>query len=147
MTPEPRNLARRPSSRPPGPSEVAPGLFVGDWKDARAFGGTRFCVLDEAPTHLPAGTHIPIIRKDTGRPDRRNLDHLASEILRARRRGEDVLVYCGHGVRRSPLAIAWFLHVDQGVSLEAAYDRIQAVRPQVERPQDWLAGVDELDTS
>ncbi len=126
---------------------MAPGLFVGDWNDAREFEGRRFCVLDEAPTGLPPGTHIPILRRDTGRADRRNLDHLATEIRTARRRGEAVLVYCGHGVRRSPLAAAWFLRTDQGIPLQTAYDRIQAVRPQVERPREWLAGADELDTS
>ncbi|MCI4336959.1 MAG: hypothetical protein L3K18_03005 [Thermoplasmata archaeon] len=137
----------RSRSRPPKKtaSEVAPGVFVGGWKDATDFPGTRFCVLDEAPDEpIPAETHLPIYDPVADRPIRANLDRLATLAETARGREEAVLFFCGHGVRRGPLAAAWFLHRHEGVSLEVAYDRIRAVRPQVETAKEWAGDVSGL---
>lgn len=136
-----------PRPEAPGPSEIAPGVFIGGWNDALAFDGARFCVLDEAPDDLPAATHVPIYDERTGRANRRNLDRLATEIARARARGASVLVFCGHGVRRSPLAGAWYLHRAEKISLDAAYDRIRAVRPKVEVARAWLGEPSSLDAT
>jgi protein-tyrosine phosphatase len=138
---------KSPSPKARGPSEIAPGVFVGGWNDALAFDGDRFCVLDEAPDDLPAATHVPIYDEATGRANRRNLDRLASEIAQARARGSPVLVFCGHGVRRSPLAGAWYLHRAEKISLDAAYDRIRAVRPKVEVARSWLGEPSSLDAA
>jgi hypothetical protein len=129
----------------PTASEVAPGVFVGGWKDANAFHGTRFCVLDDAPDEaIPAETHLPIYDPGTDRPIRANLDRIAALAEAARGRQEPVLFFCGHGVRRGPLAAAWFLHRHENVSLEVAYDRIRAVRPQIETAKDWAGDVSVL---
>jgi hypothetical protein len=133
----------KPSRKPPaprarGPSEVAPGLFVGGWKDALGFVGTRFCVLDEAPADMPAGKHIPIYDEATGGVRAPNLDRLAREIAAARTKGEPVLVFCGHGIRRSPLAMAWYLHRAENVPLDRAFDRVRAVRPRAEPARAWI---------
>jgi hypothetical protein len=128
----------RPAARKKGPSEIAPHVFVGGWKDAVAFEGARFCVLDEAPPDMPPATHVPIFDDSTGRAIVTNLDRLANAVGAARGRGEPVLMFCGHGVRRSPLAGAWYLHRAEKLSLDAAYDRIQTVRPKIERAQEWV---------
>jgi hypothetical protein len=120
------------------PSEIAPGVFVGGWNDALRFEGAKFCVLDEAPDDMPAATHVPIYNETTDRADTANLNRLAGSIREARSKGEPVLVFCGHGVRRSPLGGAWYLHVSEGISLDAAYDRIRAVRPKVEHAHSWI---------
>ncbi len=125
-------------SRPPSPAEVAPGLFVGGWDDAVAFDGARFCVRDEASEEMPATTHIPIYDEGTGAALRPNLDRLAREIGAARATGRPVLVFCGHGIRRSPLAAAWYLHRTEGVSLAEAFERVRAVRPRAEPPSSWM---------
>jgi protein-tyrosine phosphatase len=130
--------AKKRTPRPTGPSEVALGLFVGGWKDALAFDGERFCVLDEAPPDMPPATHIPIYDEATGSALRANLDRLSGAIGSARRRGRAVLVFCGHGVRRSPLGAAWYLHRSENVPLSAAFEQIEAVRPKVERPEAWV---------
>ncbi|HTT73157.1 MAG TPA: dual specificity protein phosphatase family protein [Thermoplasmata archaeon] len=126
-------------------SEVEPGLFVGGWKDAVEFEGARFCVLDEAPDGVPGATHIPVYDGATDGANRSNLDRLAKEIERARKDGRPVIVFCGHGVRRSPLGAAWYLHRARSIPLDAAFDRIAAVRPQVERPQEWLGSTESLE--
>ena len=128
-----------------GPSEIAPGVFVGSWRDAVEFEGTRFCVREEAPDDRFPATHIPIYDGSHDRAIVDQLDRLAESVSRARARGERVLVYCGHGVRRSPLAAAWYLHRAEQLSLAEAYARIEAVRPEVERARDWVGNPENLE--
>jgi protein-tyrosine phosphatase len=140
--------ARRAPSAPKaasGAQEVAPGIFLGGSKDAAAFDGRRFCVLDEAPDGLPESTHIPIYDETRDAPIVPNLDRLADDVHRARGAGEPVLIFCGHGVRRSPLATAWYLHRYEQLSLAAAYDRIRAVRPKIETADEWIGHAELLD--
>ena len=124
--------------RPNSPAEVAPGVFVGGWKDAVAFEGTRFCVLDEKPEDMPPATHIPIYDDRSGSGIRPNLDRLAREIAAARTQGRPVLVFCGHGIRRSPLGVAWYLHRSEKLPITEAFERVRAVRPKAEPPGAWM---------
>jgi protein-tyrosine phosphatase len=135
-----RTTQRSPKRSSPrsGPSEIAPGVFVGGWDDAVRFEGTRFCVLDEKPEGMPKATHIPVYDEPSGSARRENLDRLAREVTSARGRGEPVLIFCGHGVRRSPLGGAWYLHRSEGLTLEQAYARIRAARPKVEPASAWV---------
>lgn len=141
-----RALKRVTSTRPraPSPSEIAPGVYVGGWKDARTFSGTRFCVLDEAPPDMPDATHVTIFDASADRPIVANLDRLAKAMKAAREKDRPVLVFCGHGVRRSPLAAAWYLHRVEGLSLDAAYDRVRAARPKIEHVREWVGNVGNL---
>jgi protein-tyrosine phosphatase len=142
--------AKRTTSRtaaqkaPPSPQEISPGIFLGGWKDAVRFEGARFCVLDEAPEDMPPGTHIPVYDETRDRPKLENLERLAREVHSVHASGKPVLIFCGHGVRRSPLGAAWYLHRYEHLSLDEAYDRIRSVRPQVERPREWIGHPDPL---
>jgi Dual specificity phosphatase, catalytic domain len=135
----------KPNTTRKSPSEIAPGVFVGGWNDALRFAGAKFCVLDEAPDDMPAATHVPIYHEATDKADITNLNRLARSIREARSKGEPVLVFCGHGVRRSPLGGAWYLHTSEGISLDAAYDRVRAVRPKVEHARSWIGNHGNLD--
>lgn len=120
-------------------SEIAPGVFVGGWKDAEAFSGTRICVLDEAPDELmPGAVHVAIYDPATDRPIVPNLDRAVQIAESARRNDGPVLFFCGHGVRRGSLAGAWYLHRHDGISLDAAYERVRAKRPQIETASEWM---------
>ncbi len=130
-----------PPDRAPskGASPIAPGLYVGGWADAAEFTGTRFCVLDDLPEGLPpAEVHVPIYDPARDRPIVENLDRLARLVADARERGEPVLIFCGHGIRRGPLAGAWVLHRLEHLSLNDAYRRVEAARPQAERVERWI---------
>ena len=131
--------------RPKSPAEVAPGVFVGGWKDAAAFKGTRFCVLDERPEDMPPATHIPIYNDRSGSAIRANLDRLAREIAASRAQGNPVLVFCGHGIRRSPLGAAWYLHRSEKLPLTEAFQRVHAVRPGAEPPEEWMGNAASLE--
>jgi hypothetical protein len=136
----------KPSSRSgsPAPSEFSPGLFVGGQREAVGFEGARFCVLDEALDGGPSAKHVPVYDEAGDRPLVKNLERVVQGMRAAHERGEPVLVFCGHGVRRSPLAAAWYLHRVEGLPLDAAYARIRAVRPQVEEARDWIANTNDL---
>ncbi|MCI4367214.1 MAG: dual specificity protein phosphatase family protein [Thermoplasmata archaeon] len=126
-------------------SEISPGVFVGGWNDALGFEGRLFCVLDEPPEGIPNATHIPIYDERNDRADTKQLDRLAAAVSTAHADGLPVLIFCGHGVRRSPLAAAWYLRRAEGLPLSAAYERIRAVRPKVEPARAWLGNADELE--
>lgn len=144
MKPSTKRNALPARLRRNGPSEFSPGVFVGGWKDALRFDGSRFCVLDSAPDDMPAATHVRIYDGQADRAIVPNLDALVRAMRRQRAGGRPVLVFCGHGIRRSPLAAAWFLHRTEGLPLDEAYDRVAAVRPRVERAVEWMAHVDDL---
>lgn len=129
----------------PSPQEISPGVFLGGWNDALKFTGKKFCVLDEAPEDMPPATHVPIYDEARDAPILPNLDRVASEMDAAHRNREPVLVFCGHGVRRSPLAAAWYLHRYEKLSLEEAYERIRAVRPKVETAREWIGNWKKLE--
>jgi hypothetical protein len=145
MTPVKRTKRTTPKATTHGPSEIAPGVFVGGWNDALKFEGVRFCVLDDAPDDRPTSTHVRIYEESTDRANTADLDRLAAGVGAARKTGSPVLVFCGHGVRRSPLGGAWYLHKSEGISLDAAYDRIRAVRPKIEHARDWIGHPDNLE--
>ncbi len=145
MPDQDRSKGSATGPRGPGLSEVAEGVFIGGLPDAPAFEGDRICVLDERPERGPVATFLPIYDPAQGRADRRNLDRVIEAVERSRARGRPVLIFCGHGVRRSPLAAAWLLHETEHISLEAAYERIRAVRPQVEDAREWVDDLSDLD--
>jgi hypothetical protein len=145
MTPTARKSRPRAAPKKPSASEIAPGVFVGGWGDAEGFQGTRFCVLDEAPdAPVPAEVHLPIYEEGKDQPIRANLDRLVELAAAARAKKEPVLMFCGHGIRRGPLAGAWYLHRTEHIPLEAAYRRIRAVRPGVESVEEWVGNCENL---
>jgi hypothetical protein len=145
MPPSRKRAAKKGKSIPKGPSEIAAGVFVGGWNDAVGFEGTRFCVLDEAPKDMPPAVHVQIYEETGDRAKVQSLDRLAAAVGAAREKGDRVLVFCGHGVRRSPLAGAWFLRRTEGLTLDQAYERIRAVRPKVEHAREWVGNASELE--
>jgi hypothetical protein len=132
--------AKRTHPRPSSSvSEIAPGIFVGGWNDAVAFRGVRICVLDELPAEpIPESIHVPIYDESKDQAIRANLDRVAELASVAHARKEPVLLFCGQGVRRGSLAGAWYLHRSEGVPLDAAYERIRAVRPQIQHIREWV---------
>ncbi len=135
-----RNAAKkkRASPRRNHASEIAPGVFVGGWSDAEQFTGKRYCVLDETPSDAPADQGLPIYDDALEEPIVANLDRIVELMKSARAHEEPVLVFCGHGIRRSPLAGAWYLHRTEGLPLDEAYSRLQSVRPKVEHAREWI---------
>ena len=136
--------ARRP--RRPTASEVVGGLFVGGEPDSLRFEGARICVRDQdAPPTRSSDVHLPVYDPVLRQPIRENLDRVADRIEQSRAEGRPVLVYCGFGHRRAPLAAVWYLHRVLGIGLDEAYDRVRVVRPGVEHVRRWIGEVSALE--
>jgi hypothetical protein len=144
MTSTRSKSARRARPANKTPSEIAPGVYVGNWEDALKFEGARFCVLDEAPADMPPAAHVPIYNEAADKADRKKLDSLAEAMKAAGAKGTPVLVFCGHGKYRSPLGGAWYLHRAEGIPLDEAYLRVRAARPVAHRSLDWIGNLEEL---
>lgn len=121
---------------------------MGGWSDAVKFEGRRYCVLDERPEgELPADEQLAIYDEGADAPILANLDRVNGLVEAARKAGEPVLLFCGHGVRRSPLAAAWYLHRHDGIPLSEAYARIREVRPGVEEAREWIGHWESLESA
>lgn len=141
---KPEGKSRPTKKTASGPAEIAPGVFVGGWKDAGSFEGERFCVLDDAPPDMPRATHVRIFDETDKRADRQALDRLARSVRAARRRGSSVLIFCGHGVMRSPLGGMWYLCRTNGVTLDEAFQQVHAHRSKAVHPKTWVSNAAEL---
>ena len=90
--------------------------------------------------------HIPIVDTNSspGSDDVKvlfvQLEALLTVVDAAMTRGEKVLVSCGQGMERSPLAVVWYLFRRRGMSVEEAYRLVREKRPQVIEHLDWLHG-------
>ena len=116
-------------------TEIIGNLFVGDMTDARSgFGGLIICVLEEKPFDEPANaTWIPFLAQGL-----RSLEITSEIIDNALNGGRPVLVHCGAGSERAPLAVAWFLHRRRGMTLDEAYNLLREQRPIVQDRRFWL---------
>lgn len=117
--------------------EILPNLYLGDGKDLADFQGEVVYVREDIPLKSrPDARWIPFHRD--GRADTAKLDEAAAAIDELLRNGDRVFVHCGAGTKRSPLAVAWYLHRYKGMTIDEAYTFIQTRRPIVLRMTDWL---------
>jgi protein-tyrosine phosphatase len=120
-------------------NEIIPGLFLGSLPDAKEAppGYHILCVLEAKPPDEPVNaTWIPFLAGD--RANVTQLDAIVFVIDACLKKNISVLVHCGEGIERSPLAVAWYLKRRHNMTLDDAYATIRAVRPQVQDRQAWL---------
>jgi protein-tyrosine phosphatase len=117
--------------------EILPNLFLGDGKDLAEFTGEVVYVREDIPLRSrPDARWVPFHRD--GKADTTKLDEAAAAIDELLQKGDPVFVHCGAGTKRSPLAVAWYLHKYKGMTIDEAYAFIQQKRPIVLRMTDWL---------
>lgn len=75
---------------------------------------------------------MPVFDKNS-QPDEKKLDAVSDLIDKLIRQGKTVLVHCGAGMERSPLAVAWYLHKAGGLSIGRAYDLVKEKHPATRR--------------
>lgn len=137
--------------------EIAPDVWCGRWEAADWIVATQqprwaiVCVLEQPrdEDRRPETICQPalVYRKGAGGPGapenwvatRESLDAIADTIDEQLERGNRVLVHCGIGAERSPMAVAWWLARGRGVDLDRAYQWIGAMRPGVIDRRSWMA--------
>jgi Dual specificity phosphatase, catalytic domain len=119
---------------PWGPSEILPGLFLGDLQDAVKFDGIIINVLHDRPACEPRrAIQLPFLANG-----RATLDSTAALIDAVLAREQCVLVHCEEGSERAPLVVVWFLITRRAMSLDEAYRQVIAKRPIVRDRRRWL---------
>src|SRR5579884_1196928 len=98
--------------------EIIENLYLGDWEDALTVPEeyVRLCVLEAKPPGEPPGALWLPFLKD----------------------GKKVLLHCGAGIERSPLACVWFLHTKRNMDFDEAYEFVKEKRPIVADRRTWL---------
>lgn len=137
-------------------NKIIDGLYLGDYGDATKWSdnklGRIICVLSERPSVLlPGSVWIPILDVDCGdhtpeddrcRANAISLNRVSTLIDDYLAADEQVLVHCGLGRDRSPLAVAWYLHKKNRISLEEAYATVTAKRPIAAPHLNWVMTVE-----
>lgn len=123
--------------------EILPGLFLGDQGSVDGFPGVVICVMEHGEGQQPTDNtiHIPVLRQPVTHPLRADpealhrISVLVRHLLDTRHR---VLLHCGAGMERSPLAAVWYLHTMKGYSLDSAYALLREKRSVVQDRREWL---------
>jgi len=141
-------------------NQIIHEIWIGDLEDTKVWEGNIICVLETRPDSLPIDAlHIPILTlrfekvmmkdkdgKDTDYliheyVDRAlpvQLDAVAHVIQNHVDAKQKLLVSCGAGMERSPLAVTWYVHTRLGLSLEDAFKLVKTKRPQAQNRLEWL---------
>ncbi len=119
-------------------NQILGEIYIGDLRDAKEHPDMfKLCLL-ESPSKLPKSFWIKLLDSDekarTG-----TLDQARMIIDAFYGSGEKLLVHCGAGIERSPLAVAYWLCFQDGFKghIEEAYQFIQKVRPEVQYRGLW----------
>lgn len=127
-------------------SRILPDLYVGDGADCASWPHMRICVheggcdrgcLQMPILHAVAPTDRRV-REPEMRASRESLERIAAMYESSRMAGP-VLIHCGAGIERSPLAAAYILVTRYGMTWDAAYALIVHARPMVQNRMNWLA--------
>lgn len=141
-------------------NQIIHDIWIGDLEDTKVWEGNIICVLETRPESLSIDAlHIPILTlrfekvmmkdkdgKDTDymthayvdRALKVQLDAVAHIIQNHIDAKEKLLVSCGAGMERSPLAVTWYIHTRLGLTLEDAFELVKAKRPQAQNRLEWL---------
>jgi len=122
-----------------GMSHILENLYLGSLEDALNAPPdfVIVCVLEYQPSNEPPGAYrFPFL--EGGVANVKVLDDFADLVDKLLSEGEKVLVHCGMGVERSPLAVVWYLHRKKGMSIADAYRYVMNRRSVVADRTVWL---------
>jgi len=122
-----------------GMSQILENLYLGSLEDALNAPPdfVIVCVLEYQPANEPPGAYrFPFL--EGGVANVRVLDEFADFVDKLLSEGKKVLVHCGMGVERSPLAVVWYLHKKKGMSVAEAYRYVMNRRSVVADRSSWL---------
>jgi hypothetical protein len=126
------------------PTKILNDLYVGDMDDGAAWSGPKICVLKAACPH--GCLHDNYVFSAAPEPgaehgilfaSMKRLRRVLTHYQELRRQGP-VLIHCGHGIERSPLAAVFILVETAGMSVSHAYEMVMLPRPQVQDRSSWL---------
>jgi len=54
---------------------------------------------------------------------------------------QNIVLHCAMGMERAPLAVVWYLHKNEGMSIKDAYEEVMEVRPIACNREQWLTWI------
>lgn len=125
-------------------NKIIDNLYIGDLEDSKVFDkeypvtGVILCVLENRPASEPFNAfHFPILT-ESGHVHTEQLDKITQFLYGMLKSDHKILVHCAAGMERSPLAVAYFLQHNFGITLEEAYKIVKKNRPQTLDRSIWL---------
>lgn len=119
-------------------SEILPNLYIGNIHDGRSFNGEKICVQEEKRCLHDIGTHhLPLLdeKYEVGIDNANKISDKINELLKKDKR---VIVYCGSGKGRGPVAIQWYLVRYKGFTRKEALEAVKLKhQPTEERHHYW----------
>jgi hypothetical protein len=119
---------------------ITPDIAVTDWEGgikAKEQGDLVICVAGEKPDlgHVC----IPVDPRNGRNQTIKTLDRI-SELVRwaIADAGQRVVVHCAMGIERSVLAVVWYLHRYESMTLDEAYDTVGYARPIAADRRHWV---------
>ena len=121
-------------------SWVSPRVGVTDWEGGvQAYGDGDFVICVAEELRDLGHVYIPV---DPYRGRAHTIDTLdrISKLIRwiLENSDKNVVVHCAMGMERSVLAVVWYLHKYQGMSMDEAYDTVGIARPIAADRRDWI---------
>lgn len=126
--------------------EILPNVWLGDKLDAYGLRDNDrwklICVLEQKPPEFKNTSNViwlPVLSIVEGeqRAPVQNLNRITNQIDSLLRQGFKVLIFCGAGLERSPLAVAWYIHLKFFIDEFEAYNWILKFR-HVSNKTDWI---------
>jgi len=133
-------------------TEILPGLYLGAAAEAyydkkEGLVDVALCVTERSIANLGLGTDwyeiMSFLEEDDEnvlRADVVKLHTISMYIKALLEQKKKIVVFCGVGSERSPLAVVWYLHNFEDFSLNDAYEFVKRKRSIVIDRTDWLPG-------
>jgi len=119
-------------------SWVRPRIGITDWEGACEAIALDHYVITVAP-EISIGSDIVIGLEPNELNFKRTLDKISNKIDEVLvNTDRDVVLHCAMGMERAPLAVVWYLHKNEDLSVEDAYKDVIKIRPIVCRREMWL---------
>lgn len=123
-------------------SWVTPNLGITDWEGAEEANLTGCYVINVAPElkNVTSDFDNITIEFNIGMGLETALERCANHIQNKLTQDPDtrIVIHCAMGMERSPLAIVWYLHRKQKLSLDDAYEKVVEARPIVLDRRGWI---------
>ena len=120
-------------------SWVRPRIGISDWEGACEAIALDHYVITVAP-EIAIGSDV-VIGLDPGYDNNfkgtlNKVSNKIGEILDDT--DQSVVLHCAMGMERAPLAVVWYLHNNEGLSIEDAYKDVISARPIACNREQWL---------
>lgn len=135
------SMVGRPIPEDFNPDEISwvrPRIGITDWEGACEAIALNHYVITVAP-EISIGADIVLGLEPHSLTFMRTLEKISSKIDEVLvNTDRDIVLHCAMGMERAPLAVVWYLHKNEDLSIDNAYQDVIRNRPIVCRREVWL---------